>query len=185
MEDQVKKLKENAFFKKKLRCALKATDVDKDGMITRRDFELIAERQKEFGGVSDERSAELRKHLMEFCDILQLTEGSPGLTYDQFIDSQVAYAVEYSQPDKTPGYMPAFFAGLDLNGDGHISLEEWTTHYKCLGIDQKHAKTSFDAMDTDGDGEISYDEFVAYHREFYFTTKNDLNSAILYGPLPE
>ena len=177
--------KENAFWNKKIRRALEVTDVDKDGLITRRDFELIVERQKEFGGVSDERSAELRKHLMEACDIFQLTEGSPGFTYDQFMDNYVAYAIEYSQPDKTPGYMPVFFAGLDLNGNGYISLEEWTIHYKCLGIDPKHAKASFDAMDTDGDGKVSYDEYAAYSMEYLFTIKNDLNSAIFYGPLPE
>ena len=48
MEDRAKELKENAFWRKKIRAYLKVTDVDKDGMITRRDIELIAERQKEF-----------------------------------------------------------------------------------------------------------------------------------------
>ena len=181
----MKELKENAFWNKKIRSYLKVTDVDKDGLISRRDFELIAKRQKEFGGLSDERSAELRKHLMEMCDILQLTEGSPGFTYDQYIDKYAAYAAEYAQPGKTPAYMLLFFAGLDLNGDGYISLEEWTIHYKCLGVDTKHAKASFDAIDTNGDGKVSFDEFDAYHREYFTSTKNDLNSAILYGPLPE
>ena len=133
--------------------------------------------------MSDERKAELRKYHMEMCDILQLTE--TGFTYDQYIDNNAVYAAEHAEPDKTPGFMRPCFAGLDLDGDGYISLEEWTIHYKCLGIDPKHAKASFDAMDTNGNGKVSFDEFDAYHREYFTSTKNDFNSAILYGPLPE
>ena len=76
MDDRAKEYKENAFWNKKMRRALEVTDVDKDGLISRRDFELIVERQKEFGVVSDEKSAELRKHLMGCVTFYRSPRGS-------------------------------------------------------------------------------------------------------------
>ena len=32
------------------------------------------------------------------------------------------------------------FNGLDVNGDGVVSMDEWELHYECIGIDLKHAK---------------------------------------------
>ena len=75
------------------------------------------------------------------------------------------------------------FNCLDINGDGVVSMNEWELHYKCMRFDPKHAKASFEAMDTNGDGVVSLEEFTAYHVEFFSTTDNKLNSAILYGPL--
>ena len=75
------------------------------------------------------------------------------------------------------------FNCLDINGDGVVSMNEWELHYKCMGIDPKHAKASFEAMDTNSNGVVSLEEFTAYHVEFFSSTDNKLNSAILYGPL--
>ena len=38
-------------------------------------------------------------------------------------------------------------------------------------------------MDKDGGGKITKEEFLDYNSEFFHTTENKLNSAILYGPL--
>ena len=46
-----------------------------------------------------------------------------------------------------------------MNADGVITFQEWKAHYYCLGIDQAHARASFDAMDKNGDGKISKEEF--------------------------
>ena len=75
------------------------------------------------------------------------------------------------------------FNGLDINGDGVVSMNAWELHYKYMGYDPKYAKASFEAMDTNGDGVVSLEEFVAYHVELFSSTANKLNRAILYGPL--
>ena len=102
------------------------------------------------------------------------------MSYDDFKDKIIEDLAKCGK------YKPVFEAGfrhLDMNGDGVISFEEWTAHYKCMGIDPAHARASFDAIDQNSDGKISMEEFVNFQYEFYFTAENKLGSAILYGPL--
>ena len=79
--------------------------------------------------------------------------------------------------------MEQMFPILDCNGDCVISMEEWRVHNCAMGISPEHAEASFHAMDADEDGKISQEEFVNYHYEYFYSTENKLNSAILYGPL--
>ena len=62
-------------------------------------------------------------------------------------------------------------------------MDEWKVHISALGIAAEHAKKSFHAIDTDNDGKITMAEFVNYHIEYFQSSENKLNSAILYGPL--
>ena len=47
MTDQAKLRLENPFWNKKLDRAIRVRDTDKDGVITRKDFELVAQRYKD------------------------------------------------------------------------------------------------------------------------------------------
>ena len=75
------------------------------------------------------------------------------------------------------------FKCLDVNDDNFIDLAEWKFHNAAVGISPEHAEASFKAIDRDGDGKITEDEFVNYHFEYFYSTENKLNSAILFGPL--
>ena len=75
------------------------------------------------------------------------------------------------------------FVSLDANGDRIIDINEWKVHNAAMGIPPDHAQSSFTAMDADGDGKITMNEFKTYYYEYFCTTENKLNSAILYGPL--
>ena len=75
------------------------------------------------------------------------------------------------------------FKCLDANGDNVIDINEWRIHNVAMGIPPEHAQDSFNAIDVNKDGVISEDEFLNYHYEYFCSTENKLNSAILYGPL--
>jgi len=180
VDDQGKLLRESPFWNKKIDRAIHKRDVDKDGIITRKDFELAAQRYKDIARVSGEQLQRARKSLMNFADSIGVTDDTKQLTAEEFktIISNAGNLVEMYNT-----LFQAMFNGLDINGDGVLSIKEWELHYKCMGIDPKYAKASFEAMDTNGDGVVSLEEFTAYHVEYFCTTENKLNSAILHGPL--
>ena len=140
----------------------------------------VAQRYKDLGDVNEEQLQRVHECLMKMCDSVGLTDDTKQFTYEEF-KTRHANVENLSEVNST--IFRTMFSGLDINGDGVVSMKEWELHYKCMGLDPKYAKASFEAMDTNGDGVVSLEEFVAYNVEFFSSTENKLNSAILYGPL--
>ena len=180
MTEQAKQFLESPFWNQKLDCAIFVTDVDKDGLITRKDFELLAQRYKDLGDLSREQQQRIDTCMMKLCDSVGLTDDTKQFTYEEF---KRGHANIESLSQVLDNNFRIAFDALDINGDGVISMKEWELHYRGMGIDPKYATASFEAMDTNGDGVVSLEEFTAYHVEFFSTIENKLNSAILYGPL--
>ena len=180
VDDLAKLRRESPFWNKKLDRAIRVRDVDKDGVITRKDFEIIAQRYKDLGGISGEQLQRIQESLMKMCDSFGLIDDTKQFTYEEF---KTRHANVDNHSEKVNTLFQTMFNGLDTNEDGVVSMKEWELHYRCMGLDPKYAKASFEAMDTNGDGKVSLEEFTAYHVEFFSTTDNKLNSAILFGPL--
>jgi hypothetical protein len=53
------------------------------------------------------------------------------------------------------------FTAADTDGDGKISLAEFTAAVKARGMDEKAAKARFDELDKDKNGSLSREEFAA------------------------
>ena len=175
----VSELYKNDFWRKKFRRAVVARDVDKDGFITRGDFDLVTERYRKIAGKTPTKVDQLSESFSRYCDALGLVDESVQLSYEDFEERwKVMLANDMFQSN-----MKNMFTCLDANDDGTISLDEWIIHNAAIDISAEHAKESFRAMDTDGDGKISMDEFVDFHVEYFQTAENKLNSAILFGPL--
>ena len=168
------------FHKKKLRNYARVRDFDKDGFVTRHDYDKIVERFKQLG-VPPGHIEATKKFFKTLANALGLTDYSKKLTYDQFADAYITNLGVIAK-DTIP-YMKSCFDATDTNGNGVISIDEWKVIMKGLGFDSAHAKVTFDAMDANGNGTITPEEFTEYHYEFFCTNQNNLKSAILMGPI--
>ena len=172
-------LKKSDFWKKKIRRAVVARDTNKSGSITRSDFEMLIEHYKKNARGTTEKIETMSKTILTFCDKVGLVDHSKMLSYDEFEEYLLAFLCQNAFLERFRN----LFRCLDANGDNCIDLTEWKLHNASMGIPPEHAENSFNAMDTDEDGKVTEDEFVSYHAEYFHTTENKLNSAILYGPL--
>lgn len=168
------------FHKKKIRQYAKVRDADKDGFVTRHDYDLILERYKKLG-VSDQHIKFTKRFFDTVCDAVGLTDHTKALTYEQFADNYTSQVVKIAKDNLA--YANSAFDVVDLDGDGDISFAEWETTMKALGFDTAHARVTFDAMDTNGNNTIQRDEFADYHYEFFMSTDDKMNSSILFGPI--
>ena len=84
MTDQAKLRRESPFWNKKLDRAIRVGDTDKDGVITRKDYELVAQRYKDLGGVSGEQLQRVQECLMKMCDSVGLTDDTKQFTYEEY-----------------------------------------------------------------------------------------------------
>lgn len=65
--------------------------------------------------------------------------------------------------EKTPltvAWAPQLLAQADSNGNNHLSLDEFASQLKRVGVDTASAKRLFDAFDTSKTGALSVDDFV-------------------------
>ena len=171
-------LRNSDFWKKKSAKVCRTRDT-KSGTITRSDFELIIEKYKQTTEKAKYES--LSKNLLHFCDLWGLTDASVVQSYKEFEEQWLASISKIK--DSHLSMFHDAFQCLDVDGSGFIYLKEWTSHCVAIRVPAECAKQSFNAMDEDNDGKITLDEIVAYHAEFFYTTENKMNSAILFSPL--
>ena len=175
--DAEKMVKSDFIRKKHFRSYL-CRDTNKDGFLSRSDYDLVIQTHKDMR-TPNEKVQQLKKVLDGMCDSIGLTDNSVIKTYDE---CNRAWMERTKEMGVTSFQFEAHFDALDLNNDGCISLDEWIRHYKAMAIDPKYAKDSFNAMDTDHDGLVSKKEFVDYHMEYFYSDEDNLNSSILFGP---
>ena len=144
---------------------------------------IIIDRYRKLNTSNREYVDKLSQIFFKHCDYLGLSDESKQLTYSEFEEHYIVGMSAAAAVDNAGGISEQIFNALDINGDGYVTFDEWTAHYTAMGIPLEYARASFDAMDVNGDDKVSKDEFIDYHMEFYFSTENKLNSAILFGPI--
>lgn len=63
--------------------------------------------------------------------------------------------------------MKANAALADRDGDGTVSLAEYTRFLQTLGLDPGQAAARFQVLDRNGDGQLSLEEWIAAGLAFY------------------
>lgn len=175
----IEELRKSKFWLRKMHTVMTIRDANRDGLISKADYELVIQRYQEMGS-SEEHLAKLEKVYSEIWKGAGIMDDTTKITYEQFLENL------QKQGGDAKDHAALFtrqFELVDSNGDGEISFKEWVDHYTALGIDIKHARPSFDAMDTNKDGVVSKEEYTRYTTEYFYSVEDKLNSSLLYGPL--
>jgi Ca2+-binding EF-hand superfamily protein len=172
------------FWVHKMKTYFTRIDFDKDGSITQKDFEAMAERFIASEKLDAKRGAELKKKLLEVWEkYLKGVSGGKSLTQPLFIEAMKKQVHDKDLKTTVAGPLPIFFGAVDANGDGAIQEDEYALFFQILGLDPNMASVSFKAIDTNNDGQLSLDEFVHAGTEFFTCEDQSCPSKLFWGPL--
>lgn len=172
------------FWQQKMRTYFQRIDFDKDGSITRKDFEGMAARFIETDKLSGDQAKELQQNIYDIWDKnLGPVAGSDAITQDAFIGILKNASQDSAKKATLEGPLPLFFKAVDANHDDYIQQDEYALFFQILGLDPKMAPASFSAIDTDNDGRLSLQEFVTAGSEFFSSDDQNKPTKLFWGPL--
>ncbi len=174
------------FWVRKMMTHFTRLDANGDGVITEEDFDAIADRFIEVGGLDNQGAEALRSNLnaiwTNYWNAAD-TDRDGRVTPDEFVTSMTHVVSAPELREKVGGPLPLFFKAIDANSDGEISATDYENFFKCIGIDPSLAEGSFNAIDSNGDGVLSEDEFVAAGEEFFLSEDVNAPTQNYWGPL--
>jgi Ca2+-binding EF-hand superfamily protein len=172
------------FWTKKMKTYFQRIDFDKDGAITQKDFEGMADRFVKFEKLSEDKGKELKGKLLQVWDnYLKNDAQGQGVSQDAFIAALKQKVADPALRQTLSGPLPLFFSAVDANADGNIQEDEFKLFFEILGLDANTAPATFKAIDTNNDGQLSLDEFVAAGVDFFTSEDESSPTKFFWGPL--
>lgn len=172
------------FWVRKMKTYFQRIDFDKDGAITQKDFEGMAERFVACEKLDAVRGKELKDKLIQVWEkYLHFDSQGKALNQDAFIATIKKQVNEPSLRDTLAGPLPLFFSAVDANADGNIQQDEFELFFEIIGLDKSMAPASFKAIDTNNDGQLSLEEFVAAGVDFFTSEDENCPTKFFWGPL--
>jgi Ca2+-binding EF-hand superfamily protein len=172
------------FWVRKMKTYFQRIDFDKDGAITQKDFEQMADRFVSCEKLDATKGAELKSKLIQVWE-KYLRDENKGQALNQatFIETLKKQVADPSLRQTLAGPLPLFFSAVDANADGNIQEDEFKLFFEILGLDSSLAPASFKAIDTNNDGQLSLDEFVTAGVDFFTSEDTNSPNQLFWGPL--
>lgn len=159
----------------RLRQRFQMWDVDRNGRISRSDYEAEARRIiGAFGETPDSlRGAAVLDAYLRVHDFLagRTGLGNRPMTEDQFVAVLENEMFRHGDAGFGKVLRPMVRAVVDLcdtDGDGQVNRAEFRQWLRALGLDQGRADEAFRLLDTDGDGALTADELMRAVKDYYY-----------------
>lgn len=161
-------------------------DVNKDGVISFDDFQLLADRFVNLGHLSDKHTKEFKLVVREMWES-RWGEVTPYnlVTVEQYITDMHHILNDKYLVKKIQGFLPYLFKAVDKDRSGEISIQEYKLFFDCLGLKESDAELAFRAIDANSDGKITIKEFIKHGKDYYLTEDEERISKYFWGPLIE
>jgi len=172
------------FWIRKMKTYFNRIDFDKDGSITRKDFEGMGARFVEADKLDAAAGETMKGKLVEIWDkYISAVGGGDGITEKSFIDAMGKLVKDPSMKATLAGPLPLFFQAVDANNDGMIDSNEFGIFFRIFGLDENMAPASFQAIDTNNDGLLSLEEFVEAGTDFFISEDAAAPTKLFWGPM--
>jgi len=171
------------FWERKVLSFVKRFDMDHDGFLTIKDYELMADRYEQIGKPGPEKANSFRKHAIEVgkSALKEHANGEP-LSYADYVAARKQQSKE-TLAQMVTKIASLYFDMLDTNKNGYIEKKEFEIMFQMLGIDPGLSEKSFQMIDTNHDGRLSREEFTAAYVDFWTNEDEKSISQIFFGPL--
>jgi len=172
------------FWVRKMKTYFQRIDFDKDGAITQKDFEGMAERFVKCEKLDATKGKQLHDKLMQVWEryLKEENKGQP-LNEVKFIETLKKEVQDPALRECLAGPLPLFFSAVDANQDGMIQADEYKLFFEILGLDPNMAPDVFKAIDTNNDGQLSLEEFVTAGVDFFTSEDENSPNKMFWGPL--
>jgi len=173
---------DSLFWRRKMRTLHNILDVNKDGVISFDDLQLLATKFTDLGHLTPEMSQEFLKVMEESWEEISAYN---LVTVEQFLTD---YHHRLNDPDlskKVARLLPYLFKAVDTDHSGYLDLSQYKLFFRCLGLKDDDAVVSFAVIDKNGDGKLSMKEFVKLGKEYFLTEDESKISRMFWGPLIE
>ena len=164
MAEQVESSK--SFFEKKWLKFFTVLDTDKDGVVTKKDHELMGERFAGASQLDDARKEEIKQQFLTIWEKVIEADGKTQAITPKYFVSLLAKQGLQGLSNVYQGVCDIMFRVIDTDGDGFIQVAELQNFFKLFCNDEKEATRAFAIIDTNNDGKISHEEFSTAFTDF-------------------
>ncbi|MBD1829154.1 EF-hand domain-containing protein [Microcoleus vaginatus GB1-A2] len=164
------------FQKRKLALRFYMLDTSKDGILELADFEQHGQKLAELRGIQPgstdyEKIMSAALYNWETYWKPADADGDNKITLDEFLKSADILIAAKTTEKTNYQVQKGLFDSVDIDGDGEITLKEYTLFLNSFGRSEEDAKIGFSKIDTNGDGKLSRDDFSIALYEY--NTGND------------
>ncbi|CAH1786770.1 unnamed protein product [Owenia fusiformis] len=172
------------YWVKKMRTQFKRFDADGDGVLTKADHILIAERLIKAGNLSGEEANRVHRIFTFLWD--DFSTSKTQMTEEEMILNNFKFIHDDRFKPWFEDQYKLYYDAMDVKKTGQISLENFKSFYAVLGIDATFADAVFAYIDDDSNGLINRGEFMTAAEEYlYDIFADDSANNHFWGPLLE
>jgi len=170
---------------KKWSNMFKMFDVNGDGQIEQADLVLFHTNLYEMRGIGpgDPQFEQLEGHFGQFGQALQQVSNGQPVKLDAWLGFLSHAAANPELYKMIQPISEAIFSLWDLNGDGHVSLQEYRKLCKVMRLGEEYADGIFARLDLNQDQRITLDELMTLSDQFFVGDDPDEPGNWFFGPL--
>lgn len=173
------------FQKQKLKLSFEIKDLDRDGVLTKADYERVLEnlaKLKNYKQDSPEYENLESKFMSSWYDMEKIVDKNQNGTVNlddwfKYYENVIKNADSYKALGEELYVL--MFELVDNDGDDKISSEEYKRLGMCYSVPETIIEEVFSQKDRDGDGYITKEEYMQYNDSWFYSEDSEAQGNVM------